>query len=71
MDTLVRGLQLPSGTTGWGPVVLNIGVAFLLGLFIVAIYRATHRQMLVSFSFVNTLIVICMIMSMVIQVIGR
>ena len=70
MEELLRNLPLPSGTASWAAVVLNVGVAFLLGLFIVAIYRATHRQMMISASFINTLIVICMIMAMVIMVIG-
>lgn len=70
MDSLVRSLHLPSEPWSWGPVVLNVVVAFLLGLFIAAVYRATHRQMAVSFSFVNTLILMSMIMAMVIMVIG-
>ena len=70
MDELLGTLSIPAGTAGWIAVLVNVGVAFLLGLFIVAIYGTTHRQMVVSFSFVITLILICMIMSMVIMVIG-
>src|SRR5687768_13082140 len=70
MDDLFRSLNLPAEPGDWTSVLVNIGIAFLLGLLIVAIYRMTHRQMTVSFSFVNTLILICMIMAMVIMVIG-
>jgi uncharacterized membrane protein YhiD involved in acid resistance len=70
MDDLLRSLNLPAGPVIWLSILVNIGIAFLLGLLIVAIYRLTHRQMTVSFSFVTTLIAICMIMSMVIMVIG-
>ena len=52
-------------------VVLNILVAFVLGIFIAWVYRQTHRQMTVSFSFVNTLVLISMIMTLVIMVIGN
>jgi uncharacterized membrane protein YhiD involved in acid resistance len=70
MDSLLRSVSLPSEPWNWGPIVLNIVVAFLLGLFITAMYRATHRQMIISFSFINTLILMSMIMAMVIMVIG-
>jgi uncharacterized membrane protein YhiD involved in acid resistance len=70
MQDLLGALEFPSEPAGWVSIVLNIGTAFLLGLFIVAIYRTTHRRMIISFSFVNTLILICLIMSMVIMVIG-
>lgn len=70
MDSLLRSFSFSPEPSAWGPVVLNVFVAFLLGLFIAAVYRATHRQMVVSFSFVNTLILMSMIMSLVIMVIG-
>lgn len=70
MDTLVHSLRFTQEPSSWWPVLLNVFVAFLLGLFITAVYRATHRQMIVSFSFVNTLILMSMIMSLVIMVIG-
>ena len=70
MDELVRSFHLPAAPTHGLPIALNILVSFLLGLFIAAVYRATHRQMSVSFSFINTLILMSMIMTMVIMVIG-
>ena len=71
MEDLFRTLSLPAEPTTWVPIVINLLVAFVLGLSIAAVYRATHRQMVVSYSFINTLVLMSMIMSMVIMVIGN
>jgi uncharacterized membrane protein YhiD involved in acid resistance len=42
-----------------------------MGLFIAWTYRSTHRQLTASFSFVNTLIMLSMIMTLVMMVIGN
>lgn len=70
MDSLLHSFSFSPQPSSWAPIVINVLVAFLLGLFIAAVYRATHRQMVVSFSFVNTLILMSMIMCLVIMVIG-
>jgi hypothetical protein len=70
MQDFFRSVGVPQEAWNWGPILLNIVVAFLLGLFIAGVYRATHRQMTFSFSFINTLILMSMIMAMVIMVIG-
>jgi uncharacterized membrane protein YhiD involved in acid resistance len=54
-----------------GQILVNITLSFLLGLFVAWVYRATHRQLTVSHSFVNTLVIVSMIMTLVIMVIGN
>lgn len=52
-------------------VLLNIVLAFLLGLFISGIYRLSYRGYSYSSSFVNTLVILCMVTAIVIMVIGN
>lgn len=70
MDDLLRSLALRPEPWTTGEIILNTGVAFLLGIFVTWTYRSTHRQMTVSFSFVNTLVLLSMIMTVVMMVIG-
>ena len=51
-------------------VILNLLLAFSLGLVIAAVYKWTHRGM-VSEAFINTLIILCMLISVVMVVIGE
>ena len=71
MEDLLRTLALRPEPWSSGEIILNISVAFFLGLFVVWTYRSTHRQLTVSFSFVNTLILLSMIMTVVMMVIGN
>jgi len=71
MDDLLRTLATRPEKWLAGEIVLNVLLAFLLGLFVAWIYRATHRQLAVSFSFVNSLVLLAMIMAMVMMVIGN
>ncbi len=71
MDEFLQSLALRPEPWTAGEIILNAVVAFLLGLFIAWVYRGTHRQLTVSFSFVNTLVLVAMIMSIVIMVIGN
>jgi len=70
VDSL-ENLVLLQGSWTLGDIVVNTVVAFLLGLFISGIYRATHREMSTSFSFVNTLVLLSMLMALVMMVIGN
>jgi len=71
MEEFFRALALRPEPWSAGEIILNATTAFVLGLFIAWIYRGTHRQLTVSFSFVNTLVLVAMIMSIVIMVIGN
>jgi uncharacterized membrane protein YhiD involved in acid resistance len=66
-DNLSLDLQF----TSWSSVVINILVAFALGLFVSWIYRRTHRGFSYSVSFVHTLMLLCMVTSLVMMVIGN
>lgn len=52
-------------------ILLNIGLAFVLALLIVAIYRLTNRSQPVSTSFVLTLVILSMVVAMVMMIIGN
>jgi len=66
-DNIPLNLQLPS----WSDIVINILVAFALGFFISWVYRRTHRGFSYSVSFVHTLMLLCMVTSLVMMVIGN
>ena len=51
-------------------IVLSLFLAFILGLVIAAVYQWTHREM-AERSFINTLIILCMLISVVMVVIGE
>jgi uncharacterized membrane protein YhiD involved in acid resistance len=65
--------MLTAGAEPWSAeqALLNISVAFVLGLFVSFVYRATHRKGFATFSFVNTQVLVSMIMCLVIMVIGN
>jgi len=52
-------------------ILLNIGLAFILGLAISAIYRGTHKGLSYSQSFMLTLVFVTVIVSIVMMVIGN
>ena len=52
-------------------VAINVIFAFVMGMFISIIYRVTYRGYSYSSSFVNTLVIIAMVTSIVIMVIGN
>ncbi|MBD3288491.1 DUF4956 domain-containing protein [candidate division KSB1 bacterium] len=52
-------------------VVINMVVAFILGLFISILYRKTFQGFSYSSSYVNTLVIITMVTAIVIMVIGN
>ncbi|QQS35385.1 MAG: DUF4956 domain-containing protein [Ignavibacteriales bacterium] len=54
-----------------GEVLQNLVVAFICGLLISFFYRITYRGPGYSFSFINSLIILSMITSLVIMVIGN
>jgi hypothetical protein len=64
-------LYLSVPTIFFFDVLLNVFIAFLLGLMISSIYRLTFKGYSYSASFVNTLIIITMVTSIVMMVIGN
>ncbi len=54
----------------WNNIVINIVIAFVLGFLISLVYQWTHRGFSYSISFIHTLILLCMIISVVMMVIG-
>lgn len=52
-------------------IIINIGVAFIFGLFITVIYRLTYTGHSYSSSFVNAMIILSMVTAIVIMVIGN
>lgn len=53
------------------PALFNTIVAFLLGLFVTGIYRATHRGVSYSYSFIITIVILPMVASLVMMIIGN
>jgi hypothetical protein len=68
---VLETLFLKTPTIFFFDVLINIVVAFLLGLFISVLYRKTYRGYSYSSAFLQTLILITMITSIVIMVIGN
>lgn len=60
----------PAIFAAWPDILLNVTVAFLLGLLISSVYRVTHKGMSYSQSFVQTLVLLTFIVSIVMMVIG-
>ena len=54
----------------WADVVINIGLSFILGVFVATIYRATQKGFKYSISLMHTLVYLTMIVSFVMMVIG-
>ena len=52
-------------------VALNVLIAFILGFTVASVYRLTYRGYAYSVTFVNTLVIICMVTTIVIMVIGN
>jgi len=52
-------------------ILVNIGIAFILGAAIAISYRRTHRSFNYSVSFVNTLVLLPMVTAIVMMVIGN
>jgi uncharacterized membrane protein YhiD involved in acid resistance len=71
MDELLQNLALRPEPWMAGEIVLNLTLAFAMGLFVAWVYKGTHRALSVSFSFVNTLVLVTMIMCLVMMVIGN
>ena len=69
IDALSK-LLTPYSLATLSSVSLNMLLAFILGLVIAAIYKWTHMGMPAE-TFTNTLIILCMLISVVMVVIGE
>ena len=52
-------------------IVLNLGLAFFLGLLIAFVYRLTSRNKAISQSFTITMVILAMVVALVMMVIGN
>jgi hypothetical protein len=71
LDELLRSVSAFPEPWNAAEIVLNVAVSFALGLFIAAVYRGTRRHGPVSHSFLDTLVLLAMIMAVVMMVIGN
>ena len=69
MDIL-REILAPYSLATLGAIVLNLILAFALGVVIAAVYRWTHTSMAGN-SMVDALIILCMLIAVVMVVIGE
>lgn len=60
----------PPTFVAWPEILLNVSIAFLLGIIISSVYRFTHKGISYSQSFVQTLVFLTFIISIVMMVIG-
>lgn len=60
----------PPTFVAWPDILLNIAAAFLLGILISSVYRYTHKGVSYSQSFVQTLVFLTFVISIVMMVIG-
>lgn len=52
-------------------VILNLLLAFILGMSVAIVYRITNRNKAISMSFISTLIIMAMVVALVMMVIGN
>lgn len=71
MFDALDALFMNTPTITFFDVVMNVLLAFALGFLIAAIYRLTYQGFTYSASFVNTLVIISMVTTIVIMVIGN
>jgi uncharacterized membrane protein YhiD involved in acid resistance len=69
-EEIFRNLVLQPEPWTAAQIALNILAAFLLGLFITWVYRSTQRTLTTSFTFMNTLVMLSLLMTLVMMVIG-
>ena len=68
---IFNNVSLNVQLASWSSVIINILVAFALGLVISWVYRRTHRAFSFSVSFVHTLMILGMVTALVMMVIGN
>ena len=71
MDEILQSLAIRPEPWLAGEIILNTTLSFFLGPFVTWVYRSTSRQLTISFSFINTLVLLSMLMCLVMMVIGN
>lgn len=66
-DNIISGDALIS----WSAIIINLIIAFILGVVIAWIYRRTHKGYSYSGSFISTLTILSMVTAFVMMVIGN
>ena len=70
-SNLINELQILGYIYSPSEVIINICLAFLLGMFISFIYKSTHKGLSYSQSFMLTLVYVTIIVSIVMMLIGN
>jgi uncharacterized membrane protein YhiD involved in acid resistance len=68
---LIKELQVLGYIYSPSEVIINVCLAFLLGMFISFVYKSTHKGLSYSQSFMLTLVFLTMIVSIVMMLIGN
>lgn len=68
---MLESLLPPASFTAWPDILLNVSIAFLLGVLISCVYRFTHKGVSYSQTFVQTLVFLTFIIAIVMMVIGN
>jgi len=63
--------NIPGQTISMPVIAFNVVISFVLGILISYIYKITHRGISYSQSFIHTLVLLCMIVSVVMMTIGN
>ena len=73
MNSVEQFFEAEKLATVYGPsqILMNIGIAFILGMIISHVYKLTHRGLSYSQSFMLTLVFVAVIVSIVMMVIGN
>jgi len=70
-SNLINELQILGYIYSPSEIIINICLAFLLGMFISFIYKSTHKGLSYSQSFMLTLVYVTIIVSIVMMLIGN
>jgi uncharacterized membrane protein YhiD involved in acid resistance len=73
MDTVQEFLEVEKGAFIYGPadILVNLALAFVLGMVISFVYKRTHRGLSYSQSFMLTLVFVTVIVAVVMMIIGN
>lgn len=70
MDMIKKGVLEQFESVTVGQMALSVGIAFLMGIFILLVYRQTFRGVLYSKGFAISLVLLAMVTALVIRTIS-